>query len=123
MSLENVQAFYERIAHDQEFLAELQATQTQEEGRKILVEAGYDFTTEELEEYTSQALESTDAEDNVLEDLNEEQLATVFGGFGLFAGIIQPMYGVTWWPIKPWRPIKPWPPIMRPMYGVVFPDW
>ena len=120
MSLENVQAFYERIAHDQEFLAELQATQTQEEGRKILVEAGYDFTTEELEEYTSQALESTDAEDNVLEDLNEEQLATVFGGFG---PQLQPMYGVTWWPIKPWRPIKPWPPIMRPMYGVVFSDW
>ena len=121
MSLENVQAFYERIAHDKEFLAELQATQTQEEGRKILVEAGYDFTTEELEEYTSQALESTDAEDNVLEDLNEEQLATVFGGFRP-ALQPQPMYGVAWWPIKPWRPIKPWPPIIRPMYGVVFPD-
>ena len=110
MSLENVQAFYERIAHDKEFLAELQATQTQEEGRKILVEAGYDFTTEELEEYTSQALESTDTEDNVLEDLNEEQLATVFGGF---RPALQPMYGVTWWP-----PIKPWPPFI-PMYGVV----
>ena len=110
MSLENVQAFYERIAHDKEFLAELQATQTQEEGRKILVEAGYDFTTEELEEYTSQALESTDAEYNVLEDLNEEQLATVFGGLGRQ---MQPMYGVIWWP-----PIKPWPPFI-PMYGVV----
>ncbi|MDE5079889.1 MAG: hypothetical protein O4859_00330, partial [Trichodesmium sp. St18_bin1] len=81
------------------------------------VEAGYDFTTDELEEYTSQALESTDAEDNVLEDLNEEQLATVFGGFGRFGGFMQPMYGVIWWP-----PIKPWPPIIRPMYGVVLPD-
>ena len=112
MSLENVQAFYERIAHDKEFLAELQATQTQEEGRKILVEAGYDFTTEELEEYTSQALESTDAEDNVLEDLNEEQLATVFGGFG---PQLQPMYGVIWWPPIKW----PW---AQAIYGVVQPD-
>ncbi|NEO55518.1 MAG: Nif11-like leader peptide family natural product precursor [Okeania sp. SIO3B5] len=80
MSLENVQAFYERIADDKEFLAELQATETQEEGKKILAEAGYDFTSEELEEYTSQVLESGNTEDSVLEDLNEEQMTAVFGG-------------------------------------------
>jgi len=81
MSLENVQAFYERIADDREFLAELQASQTEEEGKKILAEAGYDFTTEELEEYTSQMLESTDAENNMFEELNEEQMTAVVGGF------------------------------------------
>ena len=106
MSLENVQAFYERIADDKEFLAELQATQTQEQGKKILEEAGYDFTTEELEEYTSQVLESSDAEDSVLQDLNEEQMAAVFGGLSTFPPI-QPMYGIPWWP-----PIYP-------VYGVV----
>ena len=81
MSLENVQAFYERIADDREFLAELEASQTQEEGKKILAEAGYDFTTEELEEYTSQMLESTDTENNMFEELNEEQMTAVVGGF------------------------------------------
>ncbi len=109
MSLENVQAFYERIADDKEFLAELQATETQEEGKKILEDAGYEFTSEELEEYTSQLLESTDGEDSVLEDLNEEQMAVVFGG--LNSGI-QPIYGIPSWPPKPW------PPNPQPMYGI-----
>ncbi|MGD1699142.1 Nif11-like leader peptide family natural product precursor [Dapis sp. BLCC M229] len=108
MSLENVQAFYERIADDKEFLAELQATQTQEEGRKIMQEAGYDFTTEELEEYTSQMLESTDGESSVLEDLNEEEMAAVVGGLKI--GPI-PAYGIPWWPPRDWL----W---RQPMYGI-----
>ncbi len=110
MSLENVRAFYERIADDQEFLTQLQATETQEEGKKILEDAGYDFTAEELEEYTSQMLESSDAEDSVLEDLNEKQMEAVFGG--ALGGVIQPMYGIIWWPPKPW-------PTPQPMYGIV----
>ena len=112
MSLENVQAFYERIADDQEFLAQLQATQTQEEGKKILAEAGYEFSTEELEEYTSQMLESTDGENNVFEEMNEEQLAAVVGGLARIPIQPQPMYGIIWWPPKPW------PPIAQPMYGI-----
>ena len=111
MSLENVRAFYERIADDKEFLDQLQATETQEEGKKILEEAGYDFTTEELEEYTSQVLESSDAEDSVLEDLNEKEMAAVFGGLSTI-GPIQALYGVIWWPPKPW-------PLPQPMYGIV----
>ncbi|MGK7923574.1 MAG: Nif11-like leader peptide family natural product precursor [Trichodesmium sp.] len=110
MSLENVRAFYERIADDQEFLDQLQATETQEEGKKILEDAGYEFTTEELEEYTSQVLESSDAEDSILEDLNEKEMAAVFGG--LSKTIIQPLYGIVWWPPKPWPPAQP-------MYGIV----
>ncbi|WP_094675665.1 Nif11-like leader peptide family natural product precursor [Hydrocoleum sp. CS-953] len=120
MSLENVQAFYERIADDQEFLAQLQATQTQEEGKKILEEAGYEFSTEELEEYTSQMLESTDGENNVFEEMNEEQLAAVVGGLSTISFVgglsrisfnlsdldldflrgitVQPAYGVAWRP-------------------------
>jgi len=101
MSLQNVQAFYERIAEDREFLAQLQATQTQEEGKKILAEAGYDFTSEELEEYTSQMLESTDPENNMFEELNEEQMAAVVGGLSKISFIpedwffiAQPMYGI-----------------------------
>ncbi len=111
MSLENVQAFYKRIADAQEFLAQLQATKTQEQGKKILAEAGYEFSTEELEEYTSQMLESTDGENNVLEEMNEEQLAAVVGGLsrisfnlsdldlGDLGGLIgQAAYGVVSWP-------------------------
>jgi len=111
MSLENVRAFYERIADDKEFLAQLQATETQEEGKKILTEAGYDFTSEELEEYTSQILESTDPENNILEELNEEQLAAVVGGLSGIPIQPQPMYGIIWWPPKPWPPAQP-------MYGI-----
>ena len=122
MSLENVQAFYKRIADAQEFLAQLQATKTQEQGKKILAEAGYEFSTEELEEYTSQMLESTDGENNVLEEMNEEQLAAVVGGLSRIpiqpiSIEPQPMYGIIWWPPKPWPP-KPWPPIAQPMYGI-----
>ena len=102
MSLENVQAFYERIADDREFLAELQASQTEEEGKKILAEAGYDFTTEELEEYTSQMLESTDSENNMFEELNEEQMAGVVAGLAKFIPIepvvAQPKYGCIQYP-------------------------
>ncbi|MGD1805137.1 Nif11-like leader peptide family natural product precursor [Dapis sp. BLCC M126] len=99
MSLENVRAFYERINDDKEFLAQLQAIEAQEEGKKILKESGYDFTARELEEYTSQMLESSSGEDSVLEDLDEEQIETVFGGLTRF---IQPIYGAPtpWWPIK-----------------------
>ena len=107
MSLENVRAFYERIADDREFLEQLQATETQEEGKKILEEAGYDFTAEELEEYTSQVLESSDAEDSVLEDLNEKEMAAVFGGLKI---VPIPLYGIPWWP-----------PIQA-MYGVIVAD-
>ncbi len=100
MSLENVKAFYERLATDQAFRAQIQGFKSQDECSKIVKGAGYIFTQEELEEYTAELLESTAAEDS-LRDLNEKELAAVFGGRFLASPPIQTVYGVTRPPSEP----------------------
>ncbi len=112
MSLENVKAFYERLANDQAFRAQIQGVNSKDECRQIVQSAGYDFTQEELEDYTGQLLESSAAEDG-LRDLDQQELEAVFGGSTQFLGInggLQALYGVVW-PPKDW-----WP---QPMYGIV----
>ncbi|MEM8780290.1 MAG: Nif11-like leader peptide family natural product precursor [Cyanobacteria bacterium P01_G01_bin.49] len=79
MSLENVRAFYERLAEDVEFRSELQEVKTKEECSQFVQEAGYDFTQEEFETYTSHLLESSQA-DGELKDLDKQELEAVFGG-------------------------------------------
>ncbi len=110
MSLENVKAFYERLASDEVFRTQIQGVKSKTECSQIVKGAGYDFTQEEYEEYTAQLLESgtTDGE---LKDLNEKELEAVFGGASSLIGErrIQPLYGVVWPPIQP-------------LYGVVGPD-
>ncbi|NEO02245.1 MAG: Nif11-like leader peptide family natural product precursor [Moorea sp. SIO3I7] len=117
MSLENVKAFYERLGTDQAFRAQIQGVNSKDECRQIVQSAGYDFTQEELEDYTGQLLESSAAEDG-LRDLDQQELEAVFGGattgMGIKPPIFQPMYGVVFWPPKDW-----WP---QPMYGVVIDD-
>ncbi|MRW41176.1 hypothetical protein GF535_13880 [Staphylococcus aureus] len=55
----------------------------------------------------------SDTNDGELQDLDEKELAAVFGGIA-----IQPLYGA---PV-PRPPIK-WPPIYpQPIYGIVRPD-
>lgn len=109
MSLKNVKAFYERLASDEVFRAQIQGVNSKAECSQIVKEAGYDFTSEEYEEYTLQLLESgvTNGE---LKDLDERELEAVFGGASSLISErrIQPLYGVV-------------RPDYQLMYGVVRP--
>lgn len=110
MSLENVKAFYERLANDEAFRTQMQGVESKAECSQIVKSAGYDFTSEEFEEYTAQLLESS-SDNGEIRDLNEKELEAVFGGASLIIGkpIIRPLYGVI---------TRPWPPVQA-MYGVV----
>ncbi|ACK66691.1 protein of unknown function nitrogen fixation [Rippkaea orientalis PCC 8801] len=79
MSFENVRAFYERLAQDVEFRSELQEVKTKEECSQFVQQAGYNFTEEEFETYTSRLLEASQKEGE-LQDLDERELEAVFGG-------------------------------------------
>lgn len=58
MSRKNVRAFYERLANDERFRTQIQAVKSKEECSQIVKGAGYDFTFEEFEEFTTQVLDS-----------------------------------------------------------------
>jgi predicted ribosomally synthesized peptide with nif11-like leader len=79
MSLEDVKAFYQRLGTDEAFRAQIQGVNSKDECSQTVKCAGYDFTQEELEEYTLQLLELS-ADEDELADLDEKELATVFGG-------------------------------------------
>jgi predicted ribosomally synthesized peptide with nif11-like leader len=84
MSLENVRAFYEKLVSDENFRTQIQGVESKDEGSQIVKDAGFNFTQEEFEEYTSQLLESTTGEGE-LRDVNEIEMASVVGGLiGLF---------------------------------------
>nr|AVH79616.1 Nif11-type precursor [Nostoc sp. PCC 9205] len=120
MSFENVKSFYQRLVSDETFRDSLQAVNSDDEYSQVVFDAGYKFTQEEFEEYTSQLLES-DAAESELKDLSKEELEAVFGGI-LGNHLVQPLYGVIRpvWPIKPIWPIRPIRPIRpQPLYGVV----
>jgi predicted ribosomally synthesized peptide with nif11-like leader len=113
MYLENVKAFYEKLENDTAFRTQIQSANSKEEYNQIVKAAGYDFTQEEFEEYTSQLLDSA-ADEDELQDLNEKELATVVGGF---SGLT-----ILFW----WRRIKELhgvmePPPAQPLYGVTVP--
>ncbi len=98
MSSENVKLFYARLAIDEVFRTQVQSSQTKEECSQTVKDAGYDFTSQELEDYTAQILNPSDA----LTDLGKAELETVLGGFSALTkppgGIVQPLYGVIWPP-------------------------
>jgi predicted ribosomally synthesized peptide with nif11-like leader len=71
MSLENVRAFYERLASNEAFRTQIQGVESKDAGREILQNAGFYFTQEEFEEYTEKLLE-TNAVNDELKDLNEK---------------------------------------------------
>ncbi len=104
MSLENVKAFYERLATDEVFRSQIQNVKNKNECSQIVKNAGYDFTQQEFEEYTVQLLESG-ATDGELMDLNEKELEAVFGGASSVIGKL-PIHGVVW-------------PPYQPMYGII----
>ncbi|MEA5535813.1 Nif11-like leader peptide family natural product precursor [Crocosphaera sp. XPORK-15E] len=119
MSLENVRAFYERLAQDETFRSELQELKNQGECSQFVQEAGYNFTKEEFENYTSELLESS-LDEGELKDLNEREMELVFGG----ASGNKPLYPFP--PFLrdllpsnvPWPP-KPFEPPIVPLYGVI----
>ena len=83
MSLENVKAFYQRLAQDEQFRSELSKVKSKAECSQLVQQAGYNFTQEEFENYTSELLESSENEtqfQDALEELEEEELAAVLGG-------------------------------------------
>ncbi|MCC5603514.1 Nif11-like leader peptide family natural product precursor [Nostoc favosum] len=100
MSVENVQAFYARLASDEAFRNQMQGVTSKDECSQVVKDAGYDFTQEEFEEYTAQLLEST-AGDGELKDLNQKELEAVFGGDSSITGkptSIPGLYGLPVWP-------------------------
>jgi predicted ribosomally synthesized peptide with nif11-like leader len=98
MSLENVKLFYARLAIDEAFRTQVQSAQTKEECSQTVKDAGYDFTSQELEDYTAQMLNPPDG----LTDLDEAELEAVMGGFQALTklpdGRNHQMYGVIWPP-------------------------
>ncbi|MDB9305031.1 Nif11-like leader peptide family natural product precursor [Nodularia spumigena CS-591/12] len=97
MSLEQVANFYEQVANDADFQAKIQSVNSKDECSQIVKDAGYDFTQEEFEEYTSQLLEAKANEDE-LQDLSKEELVAVIGGLA-FRLTPRPLYGVVIPPI------------------------
>lgn len=86
MTIENVKAFYERIANDEAFRVQINSAQSKKECSQIALAGGYDFTQEEFEEFTEQLLGSVSA-DNTLDELSERELeATVGGAAGAILG-------------------------------------
>ncbi|MBE9238832.1 Nif11-like leader peptide family natural product precursor [Anabaena aphanizomenioides LEGE 00250] len=93
MSLEQVANFYEQVANDADFRAKIQSVNSKDECSQIVKDAGYDFTQEEFEEYTGHLLAAKANEDE-LQDLSNEELAAVIGGFmQLRWPLFQPKYG------------------------------
>lgn len=105
MSLENVKRFYAQLAIDEGFQAQVKGATSKDECSRIVKEAGYDFTTQELEEYTAQMMDSSDD----LSPVNKAELEAVIGGFMAlrkpYPGM-QPLYGVIW-PPEIWTEISP----------------
>ena len=100
MSLENVRAFYEKLANDDNFRSQIESVKSKEQCSKIVKAAGYYFTQEEYEEYTLELLEAANSEGEI-EDLNDKELAGVVGGItGSKFWFPQPLYGVVWPPIQ-----------------------
>ncbi|ACK68893.1 protein of unknown function nitrogen fixation [Gloeothece citriformis PCC 7424] len=93
MSLQNVEAFYQRMTTDPEFSNQVQQAKTSEERIKVIRNEGYYFTQEEFDEYTDKFLMSK-FEEGELVDLSERELDAVLGGLkGSFPKAIA-LYGI-----------------------------
>jgi predicted ribosomally synthesized peptide with nif11-like leader len=86
MSIENVKAFYARLANDEAFRTQIQDVSNKDECSQIVKAAGYDFTSQELEEYTAYLLE-LGTNESEFRDLNEKELEAVFGGGNISTAI------------------------------------
>lgn len=134
---EKVKEFLVRIVKDEAFRSQLMSEKA-EEVKKALENGGYNFSQKEFETAAIQILELKELGE--FHDLSEEELLGAFGGLTRISDrIVQPLYGVIYWPPeddhpqwpKP-KPIDPQPmygividpldPPLQPMYGVVIPE-
>ncbi len=97
MTIENVKAFYTRLAADRDFQVQVNSAKSKQECSQIVREAGYDFTQEEFEKFTQKLLDSATT-DKTVDELNEKELEATVGGIatsilGLKDLVIQPKYG------------------------------
>nr|AVH79589.1 Nif11-type precursor [Nostoc sp. PCC 9229] len=135
---EKVKEFLVRIVKDEAFRSQLMSEKA-EEVKKALENGGYNFSQKEFETAAIQILELKELGE--FHDLSEEELLGAFGGLTRISDrIVQPLYGVIYWPPEdeyphPWpkpKPIDPQPmygividpldPPLQPMYGVVIPE-
>ncbi|MGB5631322.1 MAG: Nif11-like leader peptide family natural product precursor [Waterburya sp.] len=79
MTTENVKAFYEKLAKDKTFKAQIEKAKSKQECSQIVREAGYKFTQDEFEKFTQKLLDSVTA-DKTLDELNEKELEAAVGG-------------------------------------------
>ena len=71
MSAEGVTALYDRVSSDEEFRAQLEAAETPDDKRRIVTEAGYDVSRDDLSTVRNLAGVS---------ELSDEDLENVAGG-------------------------------------------
>jgi len=71
MSVESAKEFYKRIKEDEEFAKKISDTQDNEERAKMVKEAGYDFTLEELNGVI---------QEETGKKLSDEELENIAGG-------------------------------------------
>lgn len=118
MSVESVKAFYTKLAKDEAFRGQFENAVSMDERRKIVQDAGYDFTQEQFEAATAQILESELA-DSELSELSEEEMVAVVGGALSKLSICPPLqaiYGVV--RLDEWNCNL----MVQPIYGVVIND-
>ncbi|MBV9386203.1 MAG: Nif11-like leader peptide family natural product precursor [Chroococcidiopsidaceae cyanobacterium CP_BM_ER_R8_30] len=112
--LERVKEFMVRLVKDRAFLTQLENS-TIDERNKFLKNAGFDFSKEEFETAVIKIMESK--ERGEFNELTEDEMVAVVGGYVGTGPIAQPLYGVIRWPGSGSEP--PGPVHVQPLYGVV----
>jgi predicted ribosomally synthesized peptide with nif11-like leader len=74
MSAQGATALYERVTSDEQFRAQLEAAATPEEKRRIVTDAGYDMSRDDLSTIRNLA---------GMNELSDEDLERVAGGIGM----------------------------------------
>ena len=92
MSKENMEEFYQELSHNQKWQEKLKKATDVETFRKLIAELakekGYTFTSEQVEVATTEKIENGVASIDLWEELPDEQLEAVAGGFlGLGVGL------------------------------------
>jgi predicted ribosomally synthesized peptide with nif11-like leader len=116
---EKVKDFLVQLVKDDAFRTQLMSEKA-EEVKKALENGGYNFSQQEFETAAISILELKELGE--FHELSEEELVGALGGISRIKDtLIQPLYGVIYWPPKgyPKPGIKPKPIDPQPMYGIV----
>ena len=82
MTIENVKAFYKRLADDEVFRTQIKTAGSKQKCSQIVREAGLDFTQQEFEEFTAQLLDANTEANS--QELSEIELEAAAGGANAF---------------------------------------